>query len=191
MLTQALIIALAASVDAAYLRASESRRLAGHGVPRRLRRRRREGERWFAAARPLLGRRSGNRPGVGGRGRRRGDGRGPLALDEARRGPSRRELGLARTPLWEIHGSRLFAGFFVVHEAGEGGVHLWRCHRSRGGRVDPHFCAEVNRPQHVVEASFGPVEAAGFPFDRFGESSRRAGFVCRLSTSYGRPCSQT
>ncbi|CAH0379438.1 unnamed protein product [Pelagomonas calceolata] len=31
MLTQALLIALAASVDAAYLRASESRRLAGHG----------------------------------------------------------------------------------------------------------------------------------------------------------------
>ena len=31
MLTQALIIALAASVDAAYLRASDSRRLAGHG----------------------------------------------------------------------------------------------------------------------------------------------------------------
>ena len=31
MLTQALLIALAASADAAYLRASESRRLAGHG----------------------------------------------------------------------------------------------------------------------------------------------------------------
>ena len=30
MLTQALLIALAASADAAYLRASESRRLAGH-----------------------------------------------------------------------------------------------------------------------------------------------------------------
>jgi len=37
--------------------------------------------------------------------------------------------------------------------------------KRRIGRVDPHFCAEVNRPQHVVEASFGPVEAAGFPFD--------------------------
>ena len=85
MLTQALIIALAVSADAAYLRASsEGRRLAGHG---------------------------GHDDG-----------------DCQRRTP-RRELGLARTPLWEIHGFRLFAGFFVVHEAGKGGVHVGRCQR--------------------------------------------------------------
>ena len=80
---------------------------------------------FFSAARPLLGRRSGNRPGVGGRGRRRGDGRGPLALDEARRGPSRRELGLAARALRDLINFLPFAGFFVVDQSGQRGVHVW------------------------------------------------------------------
>ena len=53
-----------------------------------------------------------------------------------------------------------------------------RVHKEANRPVDPHFCAEVNRPQHVVEASFGPVEAAGFPFESFEEASGslRTGF---------------
>ena len=123
MLTQALLIALATSVDAAYLRASESRRLAGHGGDH------------------------DDNGSLGGCTKRASP--RVMALDEARRRTPWRELGLARTPLWEIHGSRLFAGFFVVHEAGEGGVHLWRCHRSRG-QVK---CSWLNILMHRVSRS--------------------------------------
>ena len=48
--------------------------------------------------------------------------------------------------------------------------------KRRIGRVDPHFCAEVNRPQRVVEASSRPVEAAGLQFDSFEEASDVRGY---------------
>ena len=48
-----------------------------------------------------------------------------MALDEARRGLARRELGLAARALRDLVNFLLFAGFLAVHEAGEGRVHVW------------------------------------------------------------------